>query len=154
ISGDFVISFLDPLVRLPALEPGQNFIWQRTYVARAAGNASHSVSVARFDQTALAPLPENQATLAVQPARADLELQLLGAPTLAQTSIPTLVVGRVRNLGPAVATGVKVAVTVPLDALTLGSFQVGPRAGYALLEPNVFLTQLRPGESATASFYV
>jgi hypothetical protein len=41
-----------------------------------------------------------------------------------------------------------------LDALTLGSFQFGPRAGYALLEPNVFLTQLRPGESATASFYV
>jgi hypothetical protein len=32
--------------------------------------------------------------------------------------------------------------------------EFGPRAGYDWLAPNVFLTQLRPGESATASFYV
>jgi len=154
VSGNFVTSVLDSLVRLPALEPGQNFIWQRTYVARAAGGAWRHVSVAGFDQTALAPLPENEAALTVQPAQADLELQLLGAPSVAQAGIPTLIVVRVRNLGPAVATGVKVAVTVPVDALTLGTFQLGPRAGYDLLTPNAFLTQLRQGESATASFFV
>jgi uncharacterized repeat protein (TIGR01451 family) len=154
VSGNFVTSVLDSLVRLPALEPGQNFIWQRTYVARAAGDAWRHVSVASFDQTSLAPLPENQAAVTVQPAQADLELQLLNAPSVAQVGIPTLVVVRVRNLGPAVATGVQIAVTVPTDVLTLGTFQLGPRAGYDLSNPNGFLTQLRQGESATASFYV
>jgi hypothetical protein len=153
-SGDFVTSFLDSLVRLPPLEPGQNFIWQRTYQAHAAGNAWRRVRVARFDQTALAPLPENEAALAVQPAQADLELQLLGAPTVGQESIPTWVVARVRNLGPGVATGVKVAVNVPEDALTLGLFDFGPRASYDWLARNVFQTALRAGESATAAFYV
>jgi hypothetical protein len=154
ISGDFVTSFLDSLVRLPALEPGQNFIWQRTYLARAAGNAWRRVRVARFDQTALGPLPESEAALTVQPAQADLELQLLVAPTVGQESIPTPVVARVRNLGPAVATGVRVTVGVPVDALTLGGFQFGPRAWYDWLASNAFQTQLRPGESATATFYV
>ncbi|HZF72861.1 MAG TPA: hypothetical protein VEZ51_05485, partial [Gemmatimonadaceae bacterium] len=154
ISGDFVTSFLDSLVRLPALEPGQNFIWQRTYLARAAGNAWRRVRVARFDQTALGPLPENEAAFTVQPAQANLELQFLVAPTVGQESIPTPVVARVRNLGPAVATGVKVAVTVPVGELTLGGFEFGPRAWYDWLAPNVFQTQLRPGESATASFYL
>jgi len=153
-SGDFVTSFLDSLVRLPALEPGQNFIWQRTYLARAAGNAWRRVRVARFDQTALGPLPENEAAFTVQPAQANLELQFLVAPTVGQESIPTPVVARVRNLGPAVATGVKVAVTVPVGELTLGGFEFGPRAWYDWLAPNGFQTQLRPGESATASFYV
>jgi len=102
----------------------------------------------------LAPLPENIATLTVQPAQADLELQLLSAPTVAQLNIPTLVVVRVRNLGPAVATGVKVAVNVPFDSMTLGLFNFGPRATYDWFAPNVFVTQLRPGESATVSFYV
>ena len=59
-----------------------------------------------------------------------------------------------RNLGPAVATGVKVAVNVPADALTLGVFEFGPRASYDWLAWNVFQTNLRPGESATAAFYV
>jgi hypothetical protein len=154
ISGDFVTSFLDSLLRLPPLEPGQNFIWQRTYQAHAAGNAWRRVRVARFDQTAIAPFPENEAALTVQPAQADLELQLLGAPTVGQESIPTLVVARVRNLGPGVATGVKVYVNVPADALTLGSFQFGPRAGYDWLTQNTFQTALRAGESATAGFYV
>jgi uncharacterized repeat protein (TIGR01451 family) len=154
VSGNFVTSFLDSLVRLPPLEPGQNFIWQRSYIARAAGNASRSVRVARFDQTPLGPLPENAAALTVQPAQADLELQLLGAPSVAQVSVPTLVVVRVRNLGPAVATGVKVAITLPFDGLSLGIIQLGPRTDYDYLASNVFQTQLRPGESATASFYV
>ena len=52
-----------------------------------------------FDQTAVAPLPESNAAT-VQPAQADLELQFLEAPTVAQESIPTLVGVRVRNLGP------------------------------------------------------
>jgi uncharacterized repeat protein (TIGR01451 family) len=154
ISGDLATSYLDPLVRLPALEPGQNFIWQRTYLARAAGNAWRRVRVARFDQTPLTPLPESEAGLTVQPAQADLELQLLVAPTVGQASIPTPVVVRVRNLGPAIATGVRVGVTVPLDALTLGGFEFGPRAYYDWLASNAFQTQLRPGESATASFYI
>jgi hypothetical protein len=154
ISGDFATSFLDSLVRLPALEPGQNFIWQRTYLVRAAGNAWRRVRVARFDQTALAPLPESEAALTIQPAQADLEVQLLGAPTVAQVGIPTRVVARVRNLGPGDATGVKVAVNVPADAMTLGGFEFGPRAYYDWLSWNAFQTQLRPGESATAAFYV
>ncbi|HAB16629.1 MAG TPA: hypothetical protein DCE44_09280, partial [Verrucomicrobiales bacterium] len=49
LSGDVATSFLDSLVRLPALEPGQNFVWQRTYIARAAGNAWQRVQVARVD---------------------------------------------------------------------------------------------------------
>jgi uncharacterized repeat protein (TIGR01451 family) len=153
-SGDLVTSFLDSLVRLPALEPGQNFIWQRTYVARSAGNAWRRVSVARFDQTALGPLPDNEADLTVQPAQADLALQLVSAPSTAQVGVPTLVVVRVRNLGPAVATGVRVAVILPWDALSLGTLQLGPRAMYDLLASNGFQTQLRPGESATVSFSV
>jgi uncharacterized repeat protein (TIGR01451 family) len=154
VSGILVTSFLDSLVRLPALEPGQNFIWQRASVARASGNAWREVRVERFDQNATAPLAENRAALTIQPAQADLELQVLRAPAVAQVSIPTPVVVRVRNLGPAVATGVEIAVTVPWDALTLGLFQLGPRARYNFLESNVFRTQLRPGESATVSFYV
>ena len=89
----------------------------------------------------------------MQPAQADLELQFLDAPTVAQASIPTLVGVRVRNLGPAVATGVKVAVTCR-DGLTLGGFGYGPRASIDLLEWNTFQTQLLPGESATVGFYV
>jgi uncharacterized repeat protein (TIGR01451 family) len=154
ISGDLLTSLFDPLVRLPALEPGQNFIWQRSCLPRAAGNASRSVRVARFDQTALAPLPDNEAVLTVQLAQSDLELQFLNAPTVAQASVPTFVVVRVRNLGPATATGVRVAVNVPFGELTLGQFQLGPRANYDFLAPNSFLTALRPGESATAGFYV
>jgi hypothetical protein len=154
VSGDFTTSFLDPLIRLPALEPGQNFVWQRSYVARSAGPASRTVSIARFDQTAPGPLPQNEATLTLQPAQADLQLQFLNTPTVPQLSIPTLVTVRVRNLGPAVATGVRVAVNVPFDALTLGSFNLGPRAAHDLLVPNTFVTALRSGESATASFYV
>jgi uncharacterized repeat protein (TIGR01451 family) len=154
ISGDFATSFLDSLVRLPALEPGQNFIWQRTYLARAAGNSWRRVRVARFDQTALAPLPESDAALTVQPAQANLEVQLLVAPTDGQEGIRTPVVARVRNLGPAVATGVKVAVTAAVGELTVGGFEFGPRAWYDWLASNLFQTQLRPGESATAAFYV
>jgi uncharacterized repeat protein (TIGR01451 family) len=154
VSGNFVTSYLDSLVRLPPLEPGQNFIWQRSYVAHAAGDASRRVSVARFDQTPLGPLPANEVALTVQPAQADLELQFLTSPTVAQVGLPALAVVRVRNLGPSVATGVKVAVTVPWDAVTLGLFQFGPRAGYDFLTSNQFRTSLRPGESATVSFYV
>jgi hypothetical protein len=154
ISGDFATSFLDSLLRLPALEPGQNFILQRTCVARTAGNVWRRVRVARFDQTALGPLPENDAALTVQPAQADLELQLLRVPTAAQTSIRTPMIARVRNLGPAVATGVKVAINVPWDAMTLGVLELGPRAGYDWLASNGFQTQLRPGESASVTFYV
>jgi uncharacterized repeat protein (TIGR01451 family) len=154
VSGNLITSFLDSLVRLPALEPGQNFIWQRSYLARAAGTAGRRVSVARFDQTALGPLPDNEADLTIQPAQADLELQFLSAPSVAQLSIPTLIIVRVRNLGPAVATGVKVAVSLPSDAMSLGTFQLGPRASYDFLASNGFQTSLRPGESATASFYV
>jgi hypothetical protein len=154
ISGDLATSIWDSLVRLPALERGQNFVWQRTYVARSAGNAWRHVRVERFDQTALAPFPESEAQLAVQPSEADLELRFLHAPTVAQESIPTLVGVRVRNLGPAVATGVKVAVTVPEDALTVGIFGYGPRASYVLFEPNSFQTRLLPGESASVGFHV
>jgi len=154
VSGELVTSIWDSLVRLPALEPGQNFVWQRTYVARAAGSAWRRVRVERFDQTPLAPLPESEAAFTVQPAQADLELQFLEAPTVAQQGIPTLVGVRVRNLGPAVATGVKVAVNVPWDALSLGTFAYGPRATYVWFEPNVFQTALLPGESASVGFYV
>ncbi len=154
VSGDVATSIWDSLVRLPALAPGQNFVWQRTYGARSAGNAWRRVRVERFDQTALAPLPENEAAFTVQSAQADLELQLLEAPTVAQDSIPTLVGVRVRNLGPAVATGVRVAVNVPAHALLLGGFGYGPRANYVFLESNVFQTALLPGESASVGFYV
>jgi len=154
ISGSIATSFLDSLVRLPALEPGQNFVWQRTCRARAAGNGWRRVSVARFDQAPSGPLAENEAALTVQPAQADLEVQVLGAPTVAQLKSPTRISVRVRNLGPAVATGVKVAVNVPWDALTLGLFDLGPRAGFDWVAWNVFQTQLRPGESATVSFDV
>jgi hypothetical protein len=154
ISGDLATSIWDELVRLPALEPGQNFVWQRTYVARSAGSAWRRVRVERFDQTALAPLPESIAEISVQPAQADLQLQFLDSPTTAREGIPTLVGVRIRNLGPGVATGVKVAINVPWDALYLGSFVYGPRAAYVFFEPNVFQTALLPGESASVWFYV
>jgi len=113
------------------------------------------VRVERFDQTAAAPLPDNNAAFTVQPAQADLQLQFLQTPTVAQQkNIPTWTAVRVRNLGPAVATGVKVAVNVPSDALYLSTFTYGPRASYALYEPNVFQTALLPGESATVGFWV
>lgn len=154
VSGKFAMSGFDPLVRLPALDPGQNFIWQRTYAARGAGNAWRRVRVERFDQTALAPLPENEATVTVRPAQADLQLQLVTAPTVAQANIPSLVRVRVRNLGPAVATGVKVAVLLPFGDLSMGQFGLGPRASFDWLAANTFQTALRPGESATAAFDV
>ncbi len=152
ISGDVATSVLDSLVRLPALEPGQNFVWQRTFVVHTVGDASRRVRVAGIDQTALAPLPESEAVVTVQPAHADLQLQFLDPPTIAQAGIPTPVNVRVRNLGPAVATGVKVAVTT--DGLTLSGFRYGPRAGIDIFAPNTFKTQLWPGESATAGFYI
>jgi len=152
VSGDIATSFLDALVRLPALEPGQNFIWQRTYSAHSAGDAWRRVQVASFDQTALSPLPESQTTVTVQPAQADLQVEFIEAPTVAQVTVPSLVGVRVRNLGPAVATGVKVAVTA--DGLTLSGFGYGPRASLDILSPNTFQTQLLPGESATVGFYV
>lgn len=154
VSGDVVTSFLDPLVRLPSLEPGQNFVWQRTYHARAAGNAWQRVRVAGFDQNALAPFPESEAALTVQPAQADLEVQLLDAPAVAQEGIPMRIGVRVRNLGPAAATGVKVAVNLPADALRVGGFEYGPRAWIDLLASNGFQTQLLPGESARVDVYV
>ena len=154
VSGALDTSIWDSLVRLPALKPGQNFVWQRTYVARSAGNAWRRVRAERFDQTALAPLPDNNTAFNVQPAQADLELQFLQAPTVAQENIPTLVGVRVHNIGPAVATGVRVAVNVPWDALSLGTFTYGPRATYVFFEPNVFQTALLPGESASVWFYV
>ena len=61
---------------------------------------------------------------------------------------------RVRNRGPAVATGVRVAVNVPWNALYLGSFIYGPRATYVFFEWNMFQTALLPGESASVWFYV
>jgi hypothetical protein len=140
-------------VRLPALKPRQNFVWQRTYVARSDGSASRRVRVERVDQTAGA-LPDNTAQLTVQPAQADLELQFLEVPTVAQDNIPAVVAVRVRNLGPAVATGVKVAVNVPWDALYLSTFTYGPRATYSFLETSAFQTALMPGESASVGFYV
>jgi len=154
ISGDLATSIWDPLVRLPALQQGQNFVWQRTYVARAAGNAWRRVRVDRFDQTPLAALPDNNASINVQAAPADLELQFLEAPTVAQENVPSLVGVRVRNLGPAVATGVRVAVNVPWDALYMGTFAYGPRATSTFFEWNVFQTALLPGESASVWFYV
>jgi hypothetical protein len=154
ISGDLATSIWDPLVRLPPLQPGQNFVWQRTYVARSADNAWRRVRVDRFDQTPLAALPDNNVTFTVQPAQADLELQFLEAPTVVQENIPALVGVRVRNLGPGVATGVRVAVNVPWDALYLGTFVFGPRANYVFFEWNEFQTALLPGESASVWFYV
>jgi hypothetical protein len=154
VSGDLVTSIWDSLVRLPALEPGQSFVWQRTYVARADGNAWRHVRVERFDQAGPGPLPESQAEVDVQPAQADLQLEFLEAPTAAQESIPILLALRVRNLGPSIATRVKVAVTVPDDAMTLGGFAYGPRTSYVLFEPTMFQTQLLPGESASAGFVV
>jgi hypothetical protein len=73
---------------------------------------------------------------------------------VAQHGIATPVMVRVRNLGPAVATGVRVAVNVPSDALYLGTFGYGARATYVFFEPNVFQTALLPGESASVGFYV
>lgn len=154
MSGDFVTSFLDDLLRLPALDPGENFILQRTYVARAAGESWHKVKVARYDQTPLVAVPESEAGFVVQPAQADLELELRSAPATAEVDIPVPVVVRVRNLGPAVATGVKVAVNLPWDALRLGIFELGPRASYDWVLSNGFQTNLRPGESATVLFYM
>ncbi len=153
ISGEVSTSIWDDLVRLPSLEPGQNFVWQRTYVARSAGSAWRRVRAERIDQTAVAPLPEHSADFSVQAAQADLELQFLQAPTVGQESIPALIGVRVRNLGPAVATGVRVAVNVPPDAMSLGGWGYGPRATYVFFEPNVFQTGLLPGESATVGFY-
>lgn len=154
LSGDLATSIWDSLVRLPALKPGQNFVWQRTYMARSAGGASRRVRVERFDQNALAPLPDNNAQLTVQPAQADLQVQFLQAPTGAEENMPAFVGVQVRNLGPGVATGVKVAVNVPWDALYLGIFTYGPRATYVWFEPNAFQTALLPGESASVGFYV
>jgi uncharacterized repeat protein (TIGR01451 family) len=152
ISGEYTTSFLDSLVRLPPLEPGQTFIWQRSYNTRAVGNGWRRVQVAGFDQTPLAPLPEIETALTVEAAQADLQLQFLEAPTVGQVNIPALVGVRIRNLGPAVATGVKVAVTG--DGLSLSSFGYGPRASIDLLGFNTFQTQLLPGESATVGFHV
>ena len=75
-------------------------------------------------------------------------------PPVAQENIPTVVGVRVRNLGPTVATGVRVAVNVPWDAMYLGSFVYGPRATYVFLESHMFQTALLPGESASVYFYV
>jgi hypothetical protein len=61
---------------------------------------------------------------------------------------------RVRNLGPAVATGVNVAVNVASDALSLGLFEYGPRTSYVFFELNAFQTALLPGESAHVWFEV
>jgi len=152
VSGNVSTSFLDKLVRLPALEPGQNFVWQRTFSARSAGNAWRRVQVAGFDQTALAPTPESEAAVTVQPVQADLKLQFLDAPTIAQVGIPTLVGVRVRNLGPAIATRVKGVVTA--DGLTVSGLGYGPRAYIDILTVNGFQTQLFPGESATIGFWV
>jgi hypothetical protein len=90
----------------------------------------------------------------VQSAQADLELQLIEAPAAAPNGIPTFAGVRVRNLGPDTASGVKVAINVPADALYLGSLTYGPRANYVFLESNAFQTALLPGQSATVSFYV
>jgi hypothetical protein len=60
ISGDVQTSIWDSLAGLPTLERGQNFVWQRTYLARSAGNAWRSVRVERFNQTAGAPLPDEK----------------------------------------------------------------------------------------------
>jgi uncharacterized repeat protein (TIGR01451 family) len=155
ISGDSQTSIFDSLVRLPALERGQNYVWQRSYIAHSAGNASHRVTVQRIDQSPVGALPDNNAAFTVQPAQADLQLQFVTTPTVAQQkNIPTWVAVQVRNLGPAVATGVKVAVNVPADALYLGTFNYGPRANYLWSAPNVFQTALLPGESATVGFWV
>ena len=155
VSGDVQTSIWDSLVRLPALKPKQNFVWQRTYVARAAGSASRRVRVERVDQTPLVPLPDNNAQLTLQPVEADLQLQFIEAPpTVGQYNIPTVVGVRVRNLGPAVATGVRVAVNVPWDALYLDGFVYGPRATYVLFESKMFQTALLPGESASVWFWV
>ena len=152
ISGEVGTSFLDSLIRLPALEPGQNFVWQRTFSARAAGNAWRRVQVNSFDQTAVAPTPESEASVTVQPVQADLQLQFLDAPTVAQVGVPTLVGVRVRNLGPAVATRVKGWVSG--DGLTVSGLGYGPRAYIDILTVNGFQTQLLPGESATIGFWV
>ena len=154
VSGDVATSFLDSLARLPSLEPGQNFVWQRSFHARSAGNASHRVRVGGFDQTAVGSLPENDASLTIQPAQADLEVQFLDVPTVVQESVPILIGVRVRNLGPVVATGVKVAVSAPADALRLGGFEYGPRTWIDLLGWNTFQTQLQPGESARVDVYI
>ena len=153
-SGPLATSFLDSFVRLPPLEPGQNFIWQRTYAVRSVGNASRTVRVAGFDQTSMGPLAENTATINVEPAQADIELQFLDAPTVAEASMPTPVNVRVRNLGPATATRVKVNVAVPDDALSLSGFGYGPRASIDWLSSNTFTTQLLPGESSIVGFLV
>jgi len=155
ISGDSQTSIFDSLVRLPALERGQNYVWQRSYIAHSAGNASHRVTVQRIDQTPVGTLPDNNAAFTVQAAQADLQLQFLTTPTVAQQkNIPAWVAVRVRNLGPAVATGVQVAVNVPADALYLGTFTYGPRANYMWNAANAFQAALLPGESATVGFYV
>jgi hypothetical protein len=152
VSGDVSTSLLDSLVRLPALEPGQNLIWQRTYSARTAGSASRRVQVAGFDQTALAALPDNESAVTIQPAQADLQLEFEPAPTEAHMSVPALVGVRVRNLGPAVATRAKISVTA--DGATVGSFGYGPRASLDILSFNTFQTQLLPGESTSVGFYL
>jgi hypothetical protein len=146
-----VTSFLDSFVRLPALEPGQSFIWQRSYSTRSAGQAWRRVRVAGFDQTALGPLPESEATVTVQQTEANLELQFLDAPTGAQVNIPARFTLRVRNLGPAIATGVKVSV-IPTDGASIGGLGNGPRACVDIFNWNTFQTQLLPGESALLGF--
>lgn len=150
-SGEVVTSFLDSYVRLPALEPGQNFVWQRSYSARSAGTASRRVQVAGFDQTSVGPLADNEASVTIQPTQADLQFEWLSPPATAQADVPTALNLRVRNLGPATATRVRVALTA--DGLTFSGFGYGPRANADLLGgPNTFQTQLIPGESATVGF--
>ena len=134
VSGNVATSFLDSLVRLPALGAGAE-LHLATHLLRAHVRAMPGAACRSRASTKPRSRrsPESEAAVTVQPAQADLELQFLDAPTVAQASIPTLVGVRVRNLGPAVATGVKVAVTVPTDALTLGGFGYGPRASIDLL---------------------
>lgn len=154
LSGPFVVWPFDSVLRLPALDPGQTFILQRTYFVRSAGNGLHRVRVAGFDQTSLTPLADNQVAVTLLPAQADVRLEFIDQPTVAQVDMPTLVSVRVRNHGPAVATSIRVGFAVPADRLRLGVFGLGPRASHDFLAPNAFQANLLPGESATASVYL
>lgn len=152
ISGDVATSFLDTLVRLPPLEPGQNFVWQRTFSARAPGDAVRRVEVAAFDQTSIGPLAQSDAPITIQSAEADIRLEFLAPPKTAPMTIDTPVNVRVRNFGPGVATRVKIGVTG--DGVTVSGLGYGPRAGLDLLSTSTFQVQLLPGESAIVGFYV
>lgn len=154
LSGPFVVWPFDSVLRLPALDPGQTFILQRTYFVRSTGNGFHRVRVVGFDQTSLAPLADDQAAVALLPAQADVRLEFIDRPAVAQADIPTLVSVRVRNHGPSVATSIRVGFTLPADRLRLGVFGLGPRASHDFLAPNAFHANLLPGESATASVYL